>query len=144
MANNKKSVTFIVEGEPQGKGRHRTTSTGHTYTPQKTALYENWIKTCYLSRVGEVMLQGAIRATVEAYYTIPKSKSKKIKALMQMGMIRPQKKPDADNVLKAVADSLNGIAYKDDAQIVDVRVRKYYAEQGFIKITLEEIEEEEE
>ena len=134
-------VTFIVEGEPQGKGRHRTTKTGHTYTPQQTVLYENWIKTCYLSRVGEITLEGAIRATVDAYYTIPKSKSKKVKTLMEMGLIRPQKKPDADNVLKAVADSLNGIAYKDDAQIVDVSVRKYYAEQGFIKITLEEIEE---
>lgn len=133
-------VTFLIEGEPQGKGRHRTTKSGHTYTPQKTVLYENWIKTCYLSRVGEKTLTGAIKATVEAYYTIPKSKSKKVKEQMLKGIIRPQKKPDADNVLKAVCDSLNSIAYKDDAQIVDVSISKYYADQGFVKVTLEELE----
>ncbi len=133
-------VTFLVEGEPQGKGRHRTTKTGHTYTPQKTVLYENWIKTCYLSRVGEKVLQGPLKATIEAYYTIPKSKSKNIKEQMRKNIIRPQKKPDSDNVAKAVLDSLNGIAYKDDAQVVDLFVHKYYADSGFIKVILEEIE----
>lgn len=135
-------VTFLIEGEPQGKGRHRTTKSGHTYTPQKTVLYENWIKTCYLSRVGEKLLQGPIKATIEAYYTIPKSKSKNIKEQMLKGIVRPQKKPDADNVAKAICDSLNSIAYKDDAQIVDISVSKYYAESGFVKVILEEIEPE--
>lgn len=135
-------VTFLVEGEPQGKGRHRTTKTGHTYTPQKTLLYENWIKTCYLSRVGEKMLQGPIKASIEAYYTIPKSKSKKIKEQMRKNMIRPTKKPDSDNVAKAVLDSINGIAYKDDAQVVDLTVSKYWADEGFVKVRLEELEPE--
>lgn len=135
-------VTFLVEGEPQGKARHRTTKTGHTYTPQKTVLYENLIKTCYLSRVGEKVLQGPLKATIEAYYTIPKSKSKKIKEQMRKNMIRPTKKPDSDNVAKAVLDSINGIAYKDDAQVVDLSVSKYYADEGFVKIRLEELEPE--
>ena len=133
-------VTFIIEGEPQGKGRHRTTKTGHTYTPQKTLLYENWIKTCYLSRVGEKMLQGPIKASIEAYYAIPKSKSKNVKAQMEKGIIRPVKKPDVDNIAKAVFDSLNGIAYKDDAQVVELSMSKYYAENGFVKVMLEEME----
>jgi Holliday junction resolvase RusA-like endonuclease len=133
-------VTFIIEGEPQGKGRHRTTKTGHTYTPQKTLLYENWIKTCYLSRAGEKMLQGPIKASIEAYYTIPKSKSKNVKAQMEKGIIRPVKKPDVDNIAKAVFDSLNGIAYKDDAQVVELSMSKYYAENGFVKVMLEEME----
>lgn len=135
-------VTFLVEGEPQGKGRHRTTKTGHTYTPQKTVLYENLIKTCYLSRVGEKVLQGPLKATIEAYYTIPKSKSKKIKEQMRKNMIRPTKKPDSDNVAKAVLDSINGIAYKDDAQVVDLTVSKYWADEGFVKVRLEELEPE--
>lgn len=133
-------ITFIIEGEPQGKGRHRTTKTGHTYTPQKTLLYENWIKTCYLSMVGEKMLQGPIKASIEAYYTIPKSKSKNVKAQMEKGIIRPVKKPDVDNIAKAVFDSLNGIAYKDDAQVVELSMSKYYAENGFVKVMLEEME----
>jgi Holliday junction resolvase RusA-like endonuclease len=135
-------VTFIIEGEPNGKGRHRTTKTGHTYTPQKTVLYENWVKTCYLSRVGEKTLTGPIRAHIEAYYTIPKSKSNKIKEQMRKHIIRPVKKPDTDNVAKSVLDSLNGMAYKDDSQVVDLTVSKYYADNGFVKVTLEEMEPE--
>lgn len=133
-------ITFIIEGEPQGKGRHRTTKTGHTYTPQKTLLYENWIKTCYLSRVGKKMLHGPIKASIEAYYTIPKSKSKNVKAQMLKNIIRPVKKPDVDNIAKAVFDSLNGIAYKDDVQVVELNMSKYYAESGFVKVMLEEME----
>lgn len=139
MANTKKSVTFIVEGEPQGKGRHRTTKTGHIFTPEKTALYENWIKTCYLSRTDKEMLIGELRATIHAYYCIPKSKSLKVKQSMLEGLVRPTKKPDIDNVAKCVLDSLNKIAYADDTQVVELIVNKYYAEQGFVKIMLEEI-----
>ena len=133
-------ITFIIEGEPQGKGRHRTTKKGINYTPTNTVLYENWIKTCYLSRVGEKILQGPIKASIEAYYTIPKSKSKNVKAQMEKGIIRPVKKPDVDNIAKAVFDSLNGIAYKDDSQVVELSMSKYYAENGFVKVMLEEIE----
>ncbi len=136
-------VTFIIEGEPQGKGRHRTTRTGHTYTPQKTLLYENWIKTCYLSRVGEKMLQGPIKASIEAYYTIPKSKSKRVRERMLRQLERPTKKPDVDNIAKAILDSLNGIAYRDDSQIVELNMKKLYADMGFVKVTLEELEGEE-
>jgi len=136
---NKKSVTFIVEGEPQGKGRHRTTKTGHIFTPEKTALYENWVKTCYLSRTDKEILIGELKATIHAYYGIPKSKSLKVKRDMLDGVLRPIKKPDADNVSKVILDALNKIAYGDDAQIVELTVSKFYAEQGFVKIFLEEL-----
>lgn len=38
---------------------------------------------------------------------------------------RDTTKPDIDNVLKAVLDALNGVAYKDDSQVVEVRVVKH-------------------
>lgn len=88
------------------------------------------------------MLQGPIKASIEAYYTIPKSKSKNIKAQMLKNIIRPVKKPDVDNIAKAVLDSLNGVAYKDDSQIVGLSMNKYYADSGFVKVMLEEIEPE--
>ena len=47
---------------------------------------------------------------------------------MIKGNLNPIKKPDCDNVLKIIADSLNQIAYKDDAQIVESIVKKRYAE----------------
>ena len=63
---------------------------------------------------------------IEAYFSVPKSASKKKRAAMLTGDIRPTKKPDMDNILKTVADALNGIAYRDDSQIVRAIVDKYY------------------
>ena len=53
--------------------------------------------------------------------------------------IRPTKKPDWDNVGKVICDSLNGIAYRDDAQVVDSMVRKFYSEDPKVVVTIEEI-----
>ena len=41
----------------------------------------------------------------------------------------PLKKPDIDNCIKVILDSLNGIAYKDDSQVVSLKIEKYYADK---------------
>jgi crossover junction endodeoxyribonuclease RusA len=35
-------------------------------------------------------------------------------------------KPDADKLARAVLDSLTGVCWRDDAQVVDLRARKVY------------------
>ena len=130
-------VTFTVPGEPTGKGRPRITKWG-AHTPEKTVLYENLVKTAYDSE----MLQGEIALSVEAFYQIPSSASKKKQELMRSGELRPTKKPDCDNVLKIVADALNGIAYKDDSQVVFASVSKQYADTPKVIVTLQELKGE--
>ena len=76
---------------------------------------------------------------IMACYGIPASKSKKIKEQMKQGILRPTKKPDMDNVIKAIADSLNNIAYHDDTQIVDCQIRKFYSEQPRIEVSITEV-----
>ena len=51
-------------------------------------------------------------------------------------MTRPTKKPDLDNIIKAIADSLNGIAYKDDAQIVELKSKKFYSDTPRVEVTI--------
>lgn len=64
-----------------------------------------------------------LRATVTAFFTVPKSTSKKKAATMDG---TPHiKRPDADNVAKAILDALNGHAYNDDRAIAALSVRKY-------------------
>ncbi|MBS5782200.1 MAG: RusA family crossover junction endodeoxyribonuclease [Faecalispora jeddahensis] len=65
-----------------------------------------------------------------------RSKSKRVKAEMLSGMLRPAKKPDRDNIVKIICDALNELAYKDDAKIVTTQIAKYYAEASrtFVKI----------
>ena len=77
---------------------------------------------------GQQMLTGELCASLTAYFAIPNSKSKAEKKRMSWGIVRPTKKPDIDNLIKSVLDSLNGIAYKDDSQIVTVVAEKFYSD----------------
>lgn len=137
-------VKFTVWGEPKGKGRPRFTQVGNytkTYTPEDTASYENLVKLEYKAQCGRTMFEKdtMLDMRVFAYYTIPKSESKKKQRLMKDGIIRPTKKPDMDNIIKIIADSLNKIAYHDDSQIVDTMVRKYYSEYPRVEITIQTV-----
>lgn len=71
---------------------------------------------------------------VEAVYGIPKSASGKRRERMLLGIDLPTKKPDADNVLKAVCDALNGTAYQDDKQITSTWIWKHYGEIPGLRI----------
>jgi Holliday junction resolvase RusA-like endonuclease len=77
---------------------------------------------------------------IKACFSIPKSTSKKKHKLMLENIIRPTKKPDADNIAKIVCDALNGIAFLDDKQIVDARITKWYSDTPRIEIIIQEIE----
>ena len=134
---------FCIHGDPQGKGRPRfSTVCGHvhTRTPDETVLYENLVKTEYRQQVGVKFPDDAmLDVRIFAYYPIPKSASKRKRQAMLDKKIRPTKKPDWDNVGKVICDSLNGIAYRDDAQVVDSMVRKFYSEDPKVVVTIEEI-----
>jgi Holliday junction resolvase RusA-like endonuclease len=135
------NVSFTVLGEPQGKGRPRfSTIAGHVSarTPKETVLYENLIRTEYQRQVGSKRFEDneMLEMDVMAYYSIPASASKRKRDDMVTAFIRPTKKPDADNILKVVADSLNQIAYRDDAQIVSALVQKFYSEQPRLEVTI--------
>lgn len=141
------TIEFCVPGEPVGKGRPRFSRDGHAYTPKKTSQYEDLVRACYMKRKCEAVSgkesafweKGApVRMTVNSYYTIPKSASKKAREGMIAGEILPSKKPDCDNVLKAIADALNGIAYEDDAQIVECEVTKRYSDSPRVEVTIED------
>ena len=55
---------------------------------------------------------------------------------MLNGELRPTKKPDCDNIAKVILDALNGIAYHDDSQVVELVVHKHYAETTRVNVTL--------
>ena len=144
-------IQFTVYGEPQGKGRPRFVarynpatkkSFGQAHTPEKTIVYENLIRTEYSLQTKNFRYpdDAMLDMRIMAYYGVPKSVSKKKKALMLEGKIRPTKKPDMDNVMKVVADSLNQVAYKDDTQIVDAQCRKFYSVKPRIEVIIKQID----
>jgi len=131
-------MKFEILGKPVGKGRPRFTRNGHTYTPKETTEYENLVKLSYQQQCGGERIDGAIQAYVTAIYPIPKSASKKKRAEMLGGTIKPTVKPDTDNIAKAVLDALNNIAYDDDSQVVMLTVRKRYGETPRVIVELTE------
>ncbi len=133
-------VKFTIPGEPKGKGRPRATRDGHMYTPKDTVIYENLVKTSYFQQCGAKPVDKDVPLDVRitAYFQIPESTSKKRKLLMLARVIRPTKKVDWDNLGKVVCDSLNKIAYHDDAQIVDAQVRKFYSDNPRVVVTIQE------
>lgn len=141
-----KEIRFFVPGEPKGKGRPRFTQKGHAYTPETTINYENMIKTFY-NWTGAGMLfakHDPIRINVTAYFKEPVNVSKKRRKLMEAAVPNalPLKKPDGDNILKIIADALNGLAYYDDAQIVEWHFRKQYGADPGVEVELSIIEGE--
>ena len=52
------------------------------------------------------------------------------------GLVKHTVKPDIDNLTKAVLDALNGLAWYDDAQIVELNASKTYVEDPHILINI--------
>ena len=134
-------MKLTIPGEPVAKGRVRMTSSGIAYTPAKTMNYEILVKELYIiNHQDRPLIEGQIEATLKAYFTIPKSATKKKRALMIDEKVRPIKRPDLDNIAKTVLDALNGLAYKDDSQVVSLILEKYYSDTP--RVELELIEQE--
>lgn len=90
---------------------------------------------------GECIAEGPVAVTIDAYYGIPKSAGKRRREKMLNGEILPTKKPDADNVAKSICDSVNGIAYRDDAQVANLIVNKYYSDTPRVEVEIRKMEE---
>lgn len=132
-------------GFPVGKGRpraFRTRSGGiRTYTPDKTVDFEERIR--YAARAAmdrRGLMETPCRVEVEARFPLPKSARKVERLNVEAGRLVPHTvKPDADNVLKAILDALNGIVYADDRLAYDVRITKRYATEPGITVYVSEI-----
>lgn len=134
------SIIIDVPGVPVGKGRARTATRrkkgGGTYiahvTPQKTVNYESLVAlAAQQAMAGRAPLAGAVEVEISIRITPPGSWSVKKTQQAIDGIIRPITTPDVDNVIKALFDGCNGIAWNDDRQVTDIaRLTKRYAVQS--------------
>lgn len=133
-------IEFTVPGEAKGKGRPRFSTAGKypkAYTPKETASYENLVRVIYMDG-GYQKFDGAVKVSITAYFQPPSSASKKKRAEMLNGIIPCVKKPDADNIGKLICDALNGFAYDDDKQVVELEVAKRYGATAKVDVVLTE------
>lgn len=99
------------------------------YNSTKLKNYENLIadayKTCPKSQYFD--REQPLKVAIIFSMPIPQSYSKKRREWILKGFEQHTKRPDADNLGKAVIDALNGVAWADDSQIVQLTLRKEYA-----------------
>lgn len=132
-----------VTGTPFAKQRPRATKKGRfvtIYTPPETKSYEKRVRDQYYEQNGFRMLDGPLEVNITGVFAVSDSISKKRKKLMLEGKILHTKKPDCDNMAKIALDALNGIAYKDDSQIVKLTVNKEYGEDPKLRIIIKRSE----
>lgn len=130
------SVTITVPGIPvsQPRQRHRVVTAGgrtfaQNYVPKRDPV--NAFKALIALAAGEkhpgAPLEGPVCLHLELYFPRPKRLVWKTKP---MPRLPHDTKPDVDNLLKAVADALTGVLFRDDSQIWDCRVTKTYCAGG--------------
>ena len=142
-----KGVKFTVIGAPVAKGRPKFARRGTftvAYTPKKTVNYENLVKLAFMQRVGTefIPFDQALCVRVRAYFARPKGHfgtGKNEGALKVSAPKHMMVKPDTDNVIKAVIDALNGMAFLDDKQIVLVHGSKAYSERPRCEIEIDAV-----
>jgi Holliday junction resolvase RusA-like endonuclease len=96
--------SFVVPGDPRPKERPRFHEREYTYTPRETQRAEHTVKV--VARSAKVKpIQGPVSIELRFFRAT-------------------KRRCDWDNLAKLVCDALNGIAWKDDSQIVDARIVK--------------------
>lgn len=134
-------VEFFVPGPPVGKGRPKATTINgraRMYTPAKTVSYESLVAmTASAAMAGRPLLEGPVVMTLDIAFPVAASWSKKARAAALADLTPPTKKPDADNVLKAVCDAINAVVWRDDVQVVEVVMRRRYREIPGVHVVIE-------
>lgn len=140
-------VKLVFDIEPQSQLRPRAaynTRSGHivVYDPKPTHEYKQRLRQLAQSQYTDEALTDALKVDVSFFRPVQKSLSAIERARRISGEHRPVIKADIDNYIKAAFDSLNGVVWKDDKQIVDLIAHKYYSDNPRIEIEVREVNEE--
>lgn len=130
----KRMKELFIKTVPIPKGRPRFYG-GHAVTPPKTREYEKLIREEWTHG----MMNGPLHVTTVFTFKVPKSYSKKKQAEL-IGMPKTTK-PDLDNLVKAVLDALNGVAFEDDSRICSISAVKLYGTEPCVFVKMEGEEE---
>jgi Holliday junction resolvase RusA-like endonuclease len=133
-------IMFTIYGEPVPKGRPRFSTRGKfpvAYTPEKTKNYESDVGMMAKAAMGaSEPLEGALEAFIYVTFPVPASYSKKRTEACLSGQEKHTKKPDLDNVVKAVLDGMSDIVFLSDSQITSIHATKVYGEVAKVEVVV--------
>ena len=146
-------LRVVVPGEAQSKQRPRfSKKMGRSYTPAPTVAYQKKVAglasvamdTFHPDREG-LLIEGRTPVWVQIMVVLQRPQ-----ALMRVkdpeGMLYHTKRPDVDNIGKAVLDGLDEVEglWVDDSQVCDLSIRKRYAQKGglpYVEVSILELKD---
>ena len=124
------TVKFIIDHEPVPQGRPRF-SQGRAYDPPKSKAYKEVVVLTARRHFAEP-LEGVLSVYITFFMPMPKSWSKAKKE--QLSESLHSKRPDIDNLTKAILDGLNGVAFVDDGQVAIINAKKVYSDKPSVYV----------
>lgn len=128
-------IRFVVYGRPQPQGSKRHVGNGRMVESSKNlkpwrqqVTDTAWVECGCMPYAGTG--QEAVKVGVRFSFLRPRSAKKRV---------HPTVKPDIDKCLRAILDSLTGICYRDDAQVVKVEMAKHYGPIEQVEIEVSEL-----
>jgi len=122
------------------KQSFRTTRTGNKYLDPSVIKYRKAIRNMAILQMRKQKaerIEGAVNMNIIYAFRRPKSLSKKERNEIDGGKTVPKTtKPDIDNLTKAILDALNGIVWKDDAQVTQINIQKVWSAKDQIEIEI--------
>ena len=113
---------YTILGDPRPQGRPKFFRRGNfvgAYDPKQSRDYKQTLAAQLAAQSPEFIEQGkAVSIYVEFIFARPKSLPKRVEDHV--------KKPDLDNLIKALKDAAKGILWHDDSQVVQLSARKIY------------------
>ncbi|WP_342573730.1 RusA family crossover junction endodeoxyribonuclease [Solibacillus sp. FSL K6-1781] len=136
-------IQFTIPGATQAQERPKFSRAGKgvkAVDPPKSRAYKEVVKLVAWQNKPQMLILEPLRLEVDVYLMPPKKYHTKPKlALIASGELRPTTKPDLDNLVKGIKDGCSKIIWHDDAQIVEMVVRKFYDMQPRAEVKIKVI-----
>ena len=121
------TVSFFVAGTPRPKGSMRSVPYQRKDGKMGVRVFNDNPATKQWQDLVRIRAKEAMRGrdpidgpvSVTATFLMPQLKRPRK---------RPDRKPDLDKLVRAVLDSLEGVAFTNDSRVTSLTARKYYAE----------------
>ena len=115
-----KQFAFTVPGKPVGKMRPRVVKRGN-FATKPTVEYEKLIRQRAIDAGVEMM--NYCRVFIAVYLPMRKKEYK----TKPNEWLEPRKRPNLDNICKSVLDAIEGVAFKNDKDVMSVEMEYRFA-----------------
>lgn len=135
-------LDIFLEVTPTPKGRPRMGGAGNVYTPEKTRLAERELRALLILELNKAKVKitsAPVYVSLVFNYMYPKKLSPHDKLLADLDLLYKATRPDLDNLEKLVIDSMNGLVFYDDNQVVKLMGEKRYSGREGIEIKVLEL-----